>query len=254
VIEPGRRPDVTTLSMAKRDYAIDIRVSGTSGEEPPRLDKRTIEWMRQSVGIGDVVYDIDAEVGVHAVIAARYHGAVVVAFEPGYAAHQALCDNVRMNGCDGSVLAMPLAVTDWDGLGELRFPSGMAGESKHGLRRAEWRVRKASGDDSTVRQPVCATTLDDAVRRYGLPRPNHLRLGPSALASAVFAGAAHVLGLESLKTILFTTPVEQVDTLASQLAARRWPIARQIELPRGRMHVQLQREPVAAAQVGGGMA
>jgi FkbM family methyltransferase len=248
VIEPGTRTNVTTLSMAKRGQVIDIRVSGTPGGEPPRIDKRTVEWMRQCVGIGEVVYDIDAGLGIHAVIAARYHGAVVVAFEPGYAAYQALCENVRMNGCDGSVLPMPLAVTDGEGLAELRFPSGMPGESQHGVRRIEWRVRKASGDDSTVRQPVCATTLDDALGRYGLPLPNHLRLGPSASASGIFAGAVHVLGIESLKTILFTSPVEQVDALTAQLATRRWTIERQVELPRGRVHVQLQREPVAAAQ------
>jgi len=251
VHEPARRVDVTTLSMAKRKYVIDIRVSGTPGDETPSLDKRTLKWMRESVGIGDVVYDIDAGVGVHAVVAAKYHGAVVVAFEPGYAAHQALCENIRTNRCDGSILAMPLAVTDCDGLGELKFPSGMAGESRHGVRQADWRVRKASGDDGTVRQAVCATTLDDAVRRYALPLPNHLRLGPAASAGGIFAGAAHVLGLESLKTILLTTPAGEVDALAEQMAAQHWSIARQIELPRGRLHVELQREPVPAARVNG---
>jgi FkbM family methyltransferase len=250
MMEPARLADVTALSMTKRKYAVDIRVAGTPGDEPPSLDKRTIKWMRDFVGIGDVVYDIDAGVGVHAIVAARYHGAVVVAFEPGYAAHQALCENIRMNRCDGSILAMPLAVTDCDGLGELKFPSGMAGESRHGVRQAEWRVRKASGDDGSVRQAVCATTLDDAVRRYGLPLPNHLRLGPSAWAGGVFAGAASLLGLDSLKTVLFTTPADQIDALASQLTPRRWTIARQIELPRGRVHVELEREPVPAAPIG----
>jgi hypothetical protein len=117
----------------------------------------------------------------------------------------------------------------------------MAGESKHGVRRLDWRVRKASGDDSAVRQAVCGTTLDDAVRRYGLPQPNHLRLGPSASATDVFAGASKVLELESLKTILFTPPLEQVEPLAAALAARRWVVTHQIELPRGRAHVQLQK-------------
>jgi FkbM family methyltransferase len=241
-LETGVEAAVVSLSMEKRRYAINIRITGDPGDDaPPKLDKRTLEWMRRSVGIGDVVYDIDAGLGIYSVIAARYHGAVVVAFEPGFAAFKALCDNVLMNGCDGSVLALPVAVADWDGLGELRFPQGMAGQSRHSLSRAPFRTRRGVGDEGVVRQPVSTVTLDDAVRRYELPAPSHLRLGPSASVLAVAAGAAHVLELESLKTIVFTLPAEQADTVVAQLSPRRWTIANQTPLSRGRAQVELAR-------------
>jgi FkbM family methyltransferase len=252
-LDPGASPGVVSLSMEKRGYAVNIRVTGDSGGEPPaRLDRRTLEWMRRCVAIGDVVYDIDAGLGIYSVIAARYHGAVVVAFEPGYAAYKALCDNVLLNGCDGSVLALPVAVADWDGLGELRFPQGTAGQARHSLSRVvAWRARRASGDEGAVRHTVRAETLDEAVRRYELPSPSHLRLGSAASAQAVTAGAARVLALDSLKTILFTLPAEHAEAVVAQLAPRRWTIANQIALPRERVQVELAREPRAAAQAGG---
>jgi FkbM family methyltransferase len=242
-LEPGTPPGVVSLSMEKRGYAINIRVSGDpGGGAPAKLDKRILKWMRRSVGIGEVVYDIDAGLGIYSVIAARYHGAIVVAFEPGFAAFKALCDNLLMNGCDGSVLALPVAVAEWDGLGELRFPKGMAGQARHTLSRAPWRARRASADEGVTHQSVCATTLDEAVRRYELPAPSHLRLGAGASALVVAAGAVRVLGLESLKTILFTLPAEQADAAVAQLG-QRWTIANQTPMSRGRALVELAREP-----------
>jgi FkbM family methyltransferase len=250
---PTDRSSVVPLLMGKHGYAIKIRVSGDpGGDARPRLDKNTVEWIRECVGIGEVMYDLDAGLGMYAVLAARYHGAVVVAFEPGYAAFNDLCDNVRVNGCDGSVLSLPLALADWDGLGELKFPTGMAGQSKHTLRAADWRIRRASGDEGTVRQSVCTLTLDEAVHRYGLPSPNHLRFGASAATASVLAGAADLLALDTLKTIFFTLPIDEAEATAARLASRQWRIARHIPISRGRAHVQLSRETVAAPQVGSG--
>jgi FkbM family methyltransferase len=236
--EPAATPEVVSLSMEKRRYAVSVRVSGEAGDVPDRLDKRTLEWMRRCVQIGDVVYDVDAGLGVYSVIAARYHGAVVVAFEPGFAAHKALCDNVLTNGCDGAVLALPVAVADWDGLGELTYPHGMAGQSRHTLARAPWRARRATGDEGKVRQSVSVLTLDDAARRYELPAPSHIRIGASASPTAVLAGAARLLQLDSLKTILFTLPAGQAESFVAQLAPR-WTVAQQTPLARERVQVEL---------------
>jgi FkbM family methyltransferase len=233
-------------------FGYDIRVHAVDDEEPdasPAINKHTVQWLREHVAIGDVVYDIDAGAGVFAVIAAKYHGAVVVAFEPGYSVFTDLCDNLRVNGCDGSVTAVPLALSDFEGLGELRYPSGKAGEARHTVRRTRWRVRRASGDEGHFRQQVCVTSLDQAVRRYGLPEPTHLRIGVAASAASVLTGASDVLASSALKTVFCTLSAEEGDTVTSRLAPLNWVMAHRVALSRGRAHLVLAKEGATASPV-----
>ena len=241
---------VVPLSLPKFGY--DIRVHAAEDEEPdasPAINKNTVQWLREHVGIGDVVYDVDAGAGIFAVIAAKYHGAAVVAFEPGYSVFTDLCDNLRLNGCDGSVMPVPLALSDFEGLGELRYPSGKAGQARHTVRPATWRVRRASGDEGHFRQQVCVTSLDDAVRRYGLPEPAHLRIGAASSAASVLAGASSVLASSALKTVLCTLPSEEGDAVTARLAPLNWVTAQRIPLSRGRAHLVLAKESATASSV-----
>jgi FkbM family methyltransferase len=249
-VAPDRRR-VVPLSLPK--FAYDIRVHTANDEEPdasPAINKHTVQWLRDHVGIGDVVYDVDAGAGIFAVIAAKYHGAVVVAFEPGYSVFTDLCDNLRINGCDGSVMAVPLALCDFEGLGELRYPSGKAGQARHTVRPATWRVRRASGDEGHFRQQVCVTSLDQAVRRYGLPEPTHLRIGSASSAARVLAGASEVLASSALKTVFCTVPAEEGDAVTSRLAPLNWVMAHRVPLARGRAHLVLAKEGATASSIG----
>ena len=126
-------------------------------------------------------------------LAAKYYGAVVVAFEPGYAAFKALCDNLHLNGCDGSVMPISLALADFEGMGELKYPAGLAGWKGHSVKPAAWRVKRASGGEGSVRHPAYVLPLDLAVSRYGLPAPHHLRLGNAHSVERVIDGAAGLL-------------------------------------------------------------
>jgi FkbM family methyltransferase len=242
------RRRVIPLALPKFGY--DIRVHATDSSEIDRgiaINKNTVEWLKDAVGIGDVIYDLDAGVGLFSVIASKYHGAVVVAFEPGFAAFTDLCDNLRINGCDGSVMALPLALSDFEGLGELKYPEGRAGQARHSLRAASWRVRRASGDEGHFKQAVCVTSLDLAVPRYGLPAPTHLRLSRSTSAASVLAGASAVLASSSLKTMLCTMPVEDAEAVAAKLAPLQWVMTQCLPLSRGRAHVRLSRATTAAS-------
>ena len=243
---------VVPLTLPKFGYAMQVYAPAGSTADPEyRIDKRTALWLRQSVSLGDVVYDVGAGAGVFAIAAAKYHGAVVVAFEPGYSAFKDVCDNLRLNGCDGSVIPLPLALADFEGMGELKYPSGKAGRARHTVRPAAWRVRRASGDEGHFRQPVPVMSLDQAVQRYSLPAPNHLRLGSSASAAAVLAGAAQVLGSSALKTLVFTMVPEQDDPVATRLASLNWVVTQRVPASGGRAHVLLTRESTPETSVQG---
>ena len=142
-----------------------------TGGEPPRIDKTLLRWILDHVGIGDVVYDLTAGSGLYTVIAAKHRGATVVAFEPGYDAFKDLCDNLLLNGCDGAVAPLPVALADFEGLGRLKFPLGQPGQARHAVHAERWRPRRPAGEGRPLLQPVCATSLDRAVDAMRCPRP-----------------------------------------------------------------------------------
>jgi hypothetical protein len=249
VFEDGAEPrgNTTTddgtvpLTHPKYDYALRLHTSPGSHRDAYRLDKGALEWLWRDVAIGDVIYDIDCGEGAYAMLAAKYHGAVVVAFEPGYASFKVLCDNLHLNGCDGSVLPISLALGDFDGMGELKYPAGLAGWRGHSVKAAAWRVKRSSGGEGRIRQPAYVMTVDHAIERYGLPVPHHLHLHNAHSVERVLAGAAGTLGSERLKTIVFTLSADEGEHLAERLAVRKWYVTRHTPMTRGRAHVVLSR-------------
>jgi FkbM family methyltransferase len=253
--DPGDEPDAAdptresaadgvTVPLAHRkyNYALRVHTSPRAPRDAYRLDKGTLQWLWRHVAIGDVVYDIDAGDGAYAMLAAKYHGAVVVAFEPGYAAFKALCDNLHLNGCDGSVMPLSAALGDVEGMAELKYPSGLSGWKDHVIRRsASWRVKRASGAERSTRHPAYVLPLDLAVSRYGLPAPHHLRLGNPGSVEQVLAGAAGILASSQLKTIVFTLRAAASEQLTDRLATQKWYVTRRTPMTRDRVHVVLSR-------------
>ena len=94
-------------------------------------DPRTLAWLEQHVGFGDVIYEVGAGTGDFVVTAVKRRGATVVAFEPGYAAYAELCENIQRNGCEAWVVPIPLALAARDGLAEIRYAAGSAGHRLH---------------------------------------------------------------------------------------------------------------------------
>ncbi len=186
-----------------------------------RLDTGTVEWLQARLGIGEVLYDVGAGIGAYAIVAAKHRGAVVVAFEAGYAAHGRLCDNLRLNGCDGQVVPVALPLSDRDGVAELKYRFGFPGEDRYGLTGKPWRVRTAASEGAYV-QPGLATRLDTVVGCYGLPLPNHLRIAPNAPAVPVLAGATTVLASPKLTSMLLTVGVADLEACLSHLAPLGW--------------------------------
>lgn len=79
----------------------------------------------EAIEPGDVVWDIGANIGSYALLAAEA-GGQVVAFEPGPQARGDLVANAELNGLDDAINATPYALSDYDGEGML-LPSDRTG-------------------------------------------------------------------------------------------------------------------------------
>src|SRR5215204_450152 len=243
--ESGGSGPIIPLTYPRMKYDLRVHTMPHSRSVRYRSDKGTLQWLWRDVAIGDVVYDIDCGVGAYGMLAAKYHGAVVVAFEPGFAAFKTLCDNLHLNACDGSVLPISLALADFEGMGELKYPSGLAGWRGHSVRAAAWKVKRSSGGEGSVKQPAYVMPLDQAISRYGLPAPHHLHLNNAQSVERVLAGATGVLASDQLKTIVFTLSADDGETLAARLATQKWYITRHTPMTRGRVHMVMSKAPRA---------
>ena len=246
--EPDVDEDVVAAVRARPSVAVQFGKNGhgiqmvvPEGGEPYRLDKSVVRWIVDRVGIGDVVYDLAAGAGLYTVIAARHRGATVVAFEPGYAAYKDLCDNLLLNGCDGAVAPLPVALADFEGFGRLKFPLGHPGQSRHAVHAEPWKPRRPAGEGRPLVQPVCATSLDRAVERYELPPANHLRIGNLASVRAVIDGAAATLALGSLRTVFVTMLDADREWATGRLVGQGFSEAMSKPLRRGRTHAIFAR-------------
>jgi FkbM family methyltransferase len=195
---------VSTVPLGRRDSAARLHMSAATrritrrgvATLPPAVDA----WLASDVSPGDVLYDIGAGVGACSLVAALQRGAVVVAFEPGFAAFHELCDNVMLNGCTGTVIPLPVALAGRAGLRSLTYPHA-AGSDHHALRPREWRPgREAPGERYS--QPVCVETLDEVVRRHRLPPPQAVRLAVRSGVDDVLRGASALLDTHRPRSIL----------------------------------------------------
>jgi FkbM family methyltransferase len=234
-----RRPFVA-LEFGKDGAQIQLHTRNGS-EPPPRVDKALLRWILGDIGIGDVVYDLSAGAGLYTLIAAKYRGATVVAFEPGYDAFKDLCDNLLLNGCDGAVAPLPVALADFDGLGSLKFALGSPGQALHTVQPERWKPRRASGEGRRLVQPVCASSLDMAIERYGLPAPQHLRVSNLTTAAAVIGGGARTLEGRSVRTVFVTMLEPDRAFITERLAGHGFTETIAKPLRRERVHALFAR-------------
>ena len=227
-VGPGEGPALPITAAGPRELRVDLHESPEVARrlrpESEALDDAVLRWAQEVIGIGDVLYDIGAGVGLLTVLAARHRGAIVVAFEPGYASFARLCDNVRLNGCQDTVIPLPLALSDKEGLKELRYDEGEAGQDRHRLGARDWRVKPIHSDRMYV-QPVCVSPLDAVVARHRLPAAHHLRLSGGPEVLGVLLGAHETLASPNVKSVFLSTDAQTLEAAVASLRLLDWAAA-----------------------------
>ena len=188
----------------------------------------TIEWLRGAVRPGEVLYDIGANVGTFALVAARHSQARVVAFEPGYANFARLCDNIQLNGCQHAIVPVPLPLTDRSGLVGFKYRGIEPGQSRHKMKPEAWRFRRPSAG-TRYEQPVLAMTLDAITATFQLPQPHHLKIDVDGAEARVLAGAPETLRSETLRTVLIEVDGVQWTGVSSLLERAGFILDKRIE-------------------------
>lgn len=185
----------------------------------------TVRWIERYLAPGHVFYDVGANIGVFSLLAARLHGSPtrVCAFEPAFMNFESLCRNVVANACEELITPLPVALTNRSRVEIFNHAALFAGTSMHTLG-----AHPGAGkpDQARYRTPVLAMALDDLLRAYQLPMPNHIRIAVDGTELNVLEGAEETLRDPRLLSMLVEvwpqqTPEEQVDSFAFPFGFRR---------------------------------
>ena len=213
-----------TIRPERLDYPhADVYLRVTSKAERKRLracskEPFTVRWIEQRIAAGDVFYDIGANVGAYSLVAVKKPSGAsrVVAFEPSMANVAALCANIVLNEATGQITPMPVALSDHDGMTTLWLQALEAGSARHTLGLSA--EDDGSLDPGVFEQPALTYRLDEAIERFGLPAPNHIKLDVDGGEMAVVRGAARTLAMPSLRTMLVEVSTSLSEELTQVLA------------------------------------
>jgi FkbM family methyltransferase len=176
--EPGCHP----LTFLTPNMHCAWRVESLDTKEPDTLD-----WLMQ-MKAGEVLYDVGANMGQYALIAAA-RGLTVHAFEPESQNFALLCRNIGINKLGDNCTAWSLALSDKSGFDYFWVQSLQVGGSCSSYGEAvNFHLQPKA---YAVRQGCAAVTADEFSDRYG--KPTHIKIDVDGLEHKVVAGMGGVL-------------------------------------------------------------
>ncbi len=169
------------------------RVQTLATKEP-----ETIRWIAEQFGAGDTLFDIGANIGIFAILAAAQNRAgTVVAVEPMASSFARLCENAVLNGL-ANLRPWCVAIGAENGVAELQLASLEAASSMHSLGASE--RTEPFGEHVVMRAGVGVVTIDSLAARAGVP--TLMKVDVDGGEDDVLAGATAVLHDPRLRSVL----------------------------------------------------
>jgi FkbM family methyltransferase len=182
----------TSFRMFVSNRREHFRVATLTTKKP-----ETVRWIAEHFRGGDTLFDIGANVGIFAILAAAQNpDGTVVAVEPMAASFARLCDNARLNGLTN--LHPYCAVGAENGVGELQLASLDVASSMHSLGASG--LTEAFGERVVMRAGVGVVTIDTLAAAAGVPAL--MKIDVDGGEDAVLAGATSVLTDPRLRSVL----------------------------------------------------
>ena len=165
-------------------------------------ERITMDWLRNTVDSGDVVYDVGANVGAYSLYAGKKlitSSGRVYAFEPAFFNFSALCTNIEVNSLNKAVLPFPIAFGDEPRPDSLFLSSTISGSALHAVGRQE-----SDGEQFTPRfvQGIFSITIDEFSSFEDVMFPNHIKIDVDGTEGAILRGMLLTMSDPRLKSIM----------------------------------------------------
>ena len=150
-------------------------------------------------GYHDFLLDIGANIGLYSLYAAIINNSKVFAFEPAASNYFCLCKNIELNNLDNQVFPLSLSFSDKTKLAPLNMISTECGSSQN-----EFDYEKNDRGKTTdfiFKQASMGFTVDDFIKIYNPPLPNHLKIDVDGIENLIVKGASTLLSHKNLNDI-----------------------------------------------------
>jgi len=194
--------DVVRLDYPKAELyvqvnsSVDVVRARACAKEPA-----TVAWLEGDVD--GVFFDIGANVGAYSLVAwAASKGKTrVFAFEPGFSTFPQLCRNIVLNRCEGAVTPLNIALSNKSELRQFKYSRLEGGAASHIGLGGNGTVEGRVDQRVAFTQPMWVHPLDEAIGKFDLPVPNHIKIDVDGHELAVLQGAVTTLQNPQLRTL-----------------------------------------------------
>jgi FkbM family methyltransferase len=143
-----------------------------------------VDWLKNSVRKGDVLWDVGANVGAYSLLAAKLDPAIsVFAFEPYIPTFSHLWENVTLNGLESQIVPLCMALSDKSAVQMLGVSDPRAGSSEHVL----------GGRGFKTYQFSSGLTGDAVISHLGVAAPTLIKIDVDGYEVAVLKGMTGLL-------------------------------------------------------------
>jgi FkbM family methyltransferase len=161
-----------------------IRLLPCARQIPEEYEPQVLDLLKQTITPGAVVLDVGANVGVSAMMMARWCGPEghIHAFEPSPSPKQLLTEHLRMNGLSDRVTVCASALSDAEGTTTF-YASGISGKSA---------LSDVNIGQSSEQVQVPVTTIDAYCRAKNI-KPSLIKIDVEGFEFNVLNGARNTL-------------------------------------------------------------
>jgi FkbM family methyltransferase len=192
------------MDYSKADIFIDVASSLEAEVRANSCVKEpeTVAWIEHDLRPGDVLWDIGANIGAYSLVAAKCHGGKVkiCAFEPSFLNFAQLCRNIALNDCGEVIFPLNIALSEKTCVGHFNHQNLVSGGALHAF--GEALDYKHEAFRPVLRQDLLSFSVDDLIRIFSLPSPDHIKLDVDGLEMAIMNGAEQTLVGKKVRTIL----------------------------------------------------
>jgi len=198
------------MVFASPNTLTQYRSTSFSSKEPD-----TLTWL-ETIPEDAVLWDIGANVGLYSIYAARKVNACVFAFEPSVFNLEILARNIFLNGMQGRITIVPVALSDLLGPSFFRMSSTAWGGAlstfcqdfdQHGGKL-----------NSIFEYQTMGMTMDEAMRLLNIPAPRFIKIDVDGIEHFILRGGAEALiGVESVMVEIDDGFTEQAEETARHL-------------------------------------